>query len=448
MSHTSHAVDMAQQPIGKLFWRYAVPTIVSMLATGVYVTVDGMFIGHFLGEQGLAAITLAYPVGAVIYAIGALIGMGGAALASLQLGKGQLQAAKQIVANTLLLGLVAGVLVAVLGISLREPVLRLLGVSGDILNYAKTYLFWYFLCGVLPILSMSFSAMLRNDGFPGRVTWIQIGCGVLNIVLDWLLIVVIPLEFAGVAIATMLCQGVAAWLCLRHFFSDKTQLRLTRAQLKFSWLWVKSILRLGLPSMMMSLYLSVVLTLHNIAFLWQGEPIHIAAYGVVSYTEAMFYLIFEGIALGAQPIMSFNAGAGLMQRVRQIALLAFGVTATVALLGMLLIYSKPEWMVYLFAGDNPTLAPYAIEGLYLYFWGLAFEGLLLVGASLFQAMDRPKEANMLTGSKLVLIGILIFSLGKLFGVTGVWLAMSCCSSVLIIWMLRRFIRLNRRLLAS
>lgn len=223
---TASSVDMAELPIAKLFWRYAMPTIASMLATGVYVTVDGMFIGHFLGEQGLAAMTLAYPVGAVIYAIGALIGMGGAALVSLQLGRKQLDAAREIVANTLLLGIVAGVLVAILGVWLREPILRLIGVSGEILTYSKIYLFWYFLFGILPIISMSFSAMLRNDGFPGRVTWIQVGCGVLNIVLDWLLIVVIPLGFAGVAIATMLCQGVSAWLCLRHFFTDKTLLRL------------------------------------------------------------------------------------------------------------------------------------------------------------------------------------------------------------------------------
>ena len=105
-------------------------------------------------------------------------------------------------------------------------------------------------------------------------------------------------------------------------------------------------------------------------------------------------------------------------------------------------------MVYLFAGDNPALAPYAIDGLYLYFWGLAFEGMVLVGASLFQAMDRPQEATMLTGSKLILIGVLIFALGKLFGVTGVWLAMSCCSSLLVVCMLQRFIMINKRLLAS
>nr|WP_037439446.1 MATE family efflux transporter [Shewanella mangrovi] len=440
--------DMATQPVAKLFWRYAMPTVVSMLATGIYVTVDGMFIGHFLGETGLAAITLAYPVGAVIYAIGALVGMGSAALASLQLGKGNILAARQIVGNSVLVSVIAGVLLAVVGISFREPILQLIGVTGEVLRYSKSYLFWYFLLSVFPVLSMTFTAMLRNDGFPGRVTLIQIGCGVLNIVLDWLLIVVIPLGFAGVAIATMLCQGVAAWLCMRHFFAADCRLRIGREQLRLNWQWTQQMLRLGLPSMMMTLYLSVVLTLHNLAFLWQGSAIHLAAYGVVSYTEAMFYLIFEGIALGTQPILSFNVGAGLFHRVRQTVKLALGLSLVVAFLGMSLIYSRPEWLVYLFAGDNPQLTPYAVDGMYLYFWGLPMEGMVLVGASLFQAMNRPKEANLLTGSKLVLIAILLAVLGTLFGVSGVWISLSCCSTMLALWMLRKFVLLQQRMLAS
>ncbi|WP_228730016.1 MATE family efflux transporter [Shewanella avicenniae] len=424
------------------------PTVVSMLATGIYVTVDGMFIGHFLGETGLAAITLAYPVGAVIYAIGALVGMGSAALASLQLGKGNLSAARQIIGNSILVSIIAGVLLAIIGISSREFVLGLIGVSGEVLTYSKTYLFWYFLLSVFPILSMTFTAMLRNDGFPLRVTLIQIGCGVLNIVLDWLLIVVIPLDFAGVAIATMICQGVAAWLCMRHFFSADCRLRIGREQLRLSWHWSKQMLRLGVPSMMMTLYLSVVLTLHNLAFLWQGSAIHLAAYGVVSYTEALFYLIFEGIALGTQPLLSFNVGAGLYDRVRQTVKLALSLSLLVAILGMGFIYSKPEWLVFLFAGDNPQLTPYAVEGMYLYFWGLPMEGMVLVGAALFQAMNRPKEANLLTGSKLLLIGLLLASLGALFGVNGVWVSLSCCSTLLAVWMLRKFNQLQQRTLAT
>ena len=143
----------------------------------------------------------------------------------------------------------------------------------------------------------------------------------------------------------------------------------------------------------MYLYLSVVLALHNKALLSVGTSLHVAAYGVISYSEAFFYLIFEGIAMGIQPIASFNAGAGNWARVLRVRNLALGVTMAVALCGMIPLYLWPEAVVYLFAGDNAALLPVASLGIWLYFWGLPMEGLLLVGATYFQAINRARIAS-------------------------------------------------------
>ncbi|MDF0532778.1 MATE family efflux transporter [Shewanella sp. A32] len=442
-SGTAADLALMEMPIPRLFWRYAVPTIAAMLATGIYVTIDGMFIGHYLGADGLAGITLAYPVGAILYALGTLIGMGGAAQVSLLLGQGKVTDARQVVGNSFTLALICGVTLAIAGTLLSEPILQLLGANGQVLAYARNYLFWYFALGTLPILATTFAAMLRNDGHPGTVTLILIFGGILNTFLDWLFIVVLPFGLAGAAIATMLSHGMTAAFCLRHFFCSRTRLQLNLQQMRLHWHHVKGICRLGLSSMLMSLYLSVVLTLHNIAILWQGTELHLAAYGVIGYTEAMFYLIFEGIALGTQPILSFNTGARQPQRVRQAAKLAFTVTLVTALIGWLIVYGKPQWMLWLFAGDNPQLAPVAIAGMHLYFWGLPFEGMVLVGASLFQAINRPKEAAMLTGSKILLVASLLWLLGALLGITGVWISLSCCSSLLCVWMFRTLKRLDK-----
>lgn len=165
-----------------------------------------------------------------------------------------------------------------------------------------------------------------------------------------------------------------------------------------------------------------------------GKPIHVAAYGIVSYTEAFFYLIFEGIALGIQPITSYNTGAGRHDRVIAVRNLGFAATLGVALLGVAFIYSQPDWLVYAFAGDNPALHPVAVNGILHYFWGLPMEGMLLVGATYFQSINRAREASMLSGSKLILISLFIFGLAKTLGVDGVWIALPLCSSVLTIWM--------------
>ncbi|MEH6534523.1 MAG: MATE family efflux transporter [Photobacterium frigidiphilum] len=434
-SNNSQPLSLRDASIFSLFWRYTLPTIAAMLVTGIYVAIDGMFVGHFIGEQGLAAIMLGYPIGSTLYAVGAMIGMGASALVSIKLGQNDTAQARKIVGNALVLSILASALLSIIGLLYGRDILLWVGAEGQILEMASDYLFWYFLMGSFAVISMAFSSLLRNDGQPKRVTYIMIFGGVLNIVLDWLLIVVFPYALTGAAIATMLSQAATCLLCLQHFFSDKSALRIGWDSIRLKLDTVIQILRLGTSSLLMYLYLSVVLVLHNKAFLWVGDAIHVAAYGIVSYTEAFFYLIFEGIALGIQPITSYNTGAGLHDRVIQARNIAFGVTLFIAAIGLLVIYGLSDWVVYLFAGDNPELKPEAINGMYRYFWGLPMEGLLLVGATYFQSINKAKEASILTGGKLIFISVFIFVLAKYFGVNGVWVALPICSAILTSWMI-------------
>ena len=430
------AVDLGTAPLSRLFWRYVTPTVAAMLITGIYVTIDGIFVGHVLGQDGMAGLMLAYPICAVLYAVGALIGMGASSLVSFYLGQGNPAKARHIVGNALVMVLLASALLSFIGIRYGEPMLAWMGAEGDIFTAGLSYLQAYAWLGVFAVLSMAFSSLLRNDGRPGFVTLIMVVGGLLNVLLDYLLMVVFPFGLAGVATATMLSQAVTGLACLWHFFTPRSQLRISWDTLRPDLLLMGETARLGISSFLMYLYLSVVLALHNKALLAVGTSLHVAAYGVISYTEAFFYLVFEGIAMGIQPIASFNAGAGQWRRVLRIRNLALGVTLGIALCAMFPLYLWPEAAVYLFAGDNATLLPVASLGIWLYFWGLPMEGLLLVGATYFQAINRARIASLLTGGKLVLIGGFLWGFSTLWGVPGVWLALPTCSSLLVLVMWR------------
>lgn len=430
------AVDLGTAPLSRLFWRYVTPTVAAMLITGIYVTIDGIFVGHVLGQDGMAGLMLAYPICAVLYAVGALIGMGASSLVSFYLGQGNPAKARHIVGNALVMVLLASALLSFIGIRYGEPMLAWMGAEGEIFTSGLSYLQAYAWLGVFAVLSMAFSSLLRNDGRPGFVTLIMVVGGLLNVLLDYLLMVVFPFGLAGVATATMLSQAVTGLACLWHFFTPRSQLRISWDTLRPELRLMGETVRLGVSSFLMYLYLSVVLALHNKALLAVGTSLHVAAYGVISYTEAFFYLVFEGIAMGIQPIASFNAGAGHWRRVLRIRNLALGVTLGIALCAMFPLYLWPEAAVYLFAGDNATLLPVASLGIWLYFWGLPMEGLLLVGATYFQAINRARIASLLTGGKLVLIGGFLWGFSTLWGVPGVWLALPTCSSLLVLVMWR------------
>ncbi|MGG2295951.1 MATE family efflux transporter [Aeromonas veronii] len=430
------AVDLGTAPLSRLFWRYVTPTVAAMLITGIYVTIDGIFVGHVLGQDGMAGLMLAYPICAVLYAVGALIGMGASSLVSFYLGQGNSAKARHIVGSALVMVLLASALLSFIGIRYGEPMLAWMGAEGEIFTAGLSYLQAYAWLGVFAVLSMAFSSLLRNDGRPGFVTLIMVVGGLLNVLLDYLLMVVFPFGLAGVATATMLSQAVTGLACLWHFFTPRSQLRISWDTLRPDLRLMGETVRLGVSSFLMYLYLSVVLALHNKALLAVGTSLHVAAYGVISYTEAFFYLVFEGIAMGIQPIASFNAGAGHWRRVLRIRNLALGVTLGIALCAMFPLYLWPEAAVYLFAGDNATLLPVASLGIWLYFWGLPMEGLLLVGATYFQAINRARIASLLTGGKLVLIGGFLWGFSTLWGVPGVWLALPTCSSLLVLVMWR------------
>ncbi|MFQ2051639.1 MATE family efflux transporter [Aeromonas veronii] len=430
------AVDLGTALLSRLFWRYVTPTVAAMLITGIYVTIDGIFVGHVLGQDGMAGLMLAYPICAVLYAVGALIGMGASSLVSFYLGQGNPAKARHIVGNALVMVLLASALLSFIGIRYGEPMLAWMGAEGEIFTAGLSYLQAYAWLGVFAVLSMAFSSQLRNDGRPGFVTLIMVVGGLLNVLLDYLLMVVFPFGLAGVATATMLSQAVTGLACLWHFFTPRSQLRISWDTLRPDLRLMGETVRLGVSSFLMYLYLSVVLALHNKALLAVGTSLHVAAYGVISYTEAFFYLVFEGIAMGIQPIASFNAGAGHWRRVLRIRNLALGVTLGIALSAMIPLYLWPEAAVYLFAGDNATLLPVASLGIWLYFWGLPMEGLLLVGATYFQAINRARIASLLTGGKLVLIGGFLWGFSTLWGVPGVWLALPTCSSLLVLVMWR------------
>lgn len=430
------AVDLGTAPLSRLFWRYVTPTVAAMLITGIYVTIDGIFVGHLLGQDGMAGLMLAYPICAVLYAVGALIGMGASSLVSFYLGKGNPAKARHIVGNALVMVLLASALLSFIGIRYGEPMLAWMGAEGEIFTAGLAYLQAYAWLGVFAVLSMAFSSLLRNDGRPGFVTIIMVVGGLLNVGLDYLLMVVFPFGLAGVATATMISQAVTGLACLWHFFTPRSQLRISWDTLRPDLALMAETVRLGVSSFLMYLYLSVVLALHNKALLAVGTSLHVAAYGVISYTEAFFYLVFEGIAMGIQPIASFNAGAGHWPRVLRVRNLALGVTLGIALCAMIPLYLWPEGAVYLFAGDNATLLPVASLGIWLYFWGLPMEGLLLVGATYFQAINRARIASLLTGGKLVLIGGFLWGFSTLWGVPGVWLALPTCSSLLVLVMWR------------
>ncbi|MBW3164818.1 MATE family efflux transporter [Ferrimonas balearica] len=417
------SADLSRQDVNRQFWRYVLPTVAAMLVSGLYQLVDGIFIGRYIGADGLAAINVAWPIAGVLYGLGMMVGVGAGALSSLSRGEGKLARARAQLGNGLvlmaLMALAATGLLWVLG----EPGLAIQNAEGNVLALAQDYLHVLMLAAPVALGSMAMPFMLRNDGAPNRATALIVAGAVTNIVLDWLFIAEFGWGLTGAAAATALAQLLVTLMGIAHFFSDKAQTRLTLADLKLRPYDAWRSCAIGLSSLLMYGYYSVVVALHNGLFLHYGDATVVGAYAIVSYLMAVYFLFAEGVASGTQPLISYHYGAGeygLMKRYIRL-MLKVAVGSGVVALVLLNLASAP--VISIFNSADANLFAATEHGLRLHLIALYLDGFIFCVGVIFQSFGASGKA---TGVTLANMGIqlpFLLVLPQWFGLDGVWLAL-------------------------
>ncbi|MEG0541645.1 MAG: MATE family efflux transporter, partial [Angelakisella sp.] len=240
-----------KQGIYRRFARYVLPSVTGMLVSSLYVVVDGIFVGRFIGADGIAAINLIWPFIAVFIAVTMMIGIGGAALMSHALGAGEQEKAKGIFHQSLWLLLAFSTVFSLCGMLLPQFFCRLMGADEAILPMCVDYLRWYMLFGVPYGLSMGLAAFVRNDNNPNLAFGAMVIGSLINVVLDYVAIVPLKGGMMGAAAASGMGQAICAVLLLLHFVGKKgvLNIRLPRPNIRS----MKNILSTGSPELMVNL---------------------------------------------------------------------------------------------------------------------------------------------------------------------------------------------------
>lgn len=415
--------EMKSGSIVNLFLKFAFPTVVAVVIAGIQGIIDGFFIGKAIGSQGLAGVTLAYPAYMVIVAIGVIIGIGASSLTALQLGKGNLSRSLDVVHNAFSLCLLTGVVFTVAGLIFCETSISILGASGPALAFAREYLRIIFMGSIFMILAIALDPLVRNDGKPRLSMNIMIVGVVVNLVLDYLFIMRMSMGMSGAAIATVISFALPAILLMNYLFSSEAKLRLRLKAVKFKFGALLQILRAGFPSFVMQFSLALVLFAHNYMLLRYGSELAVSAYGIIGYVFSIFSMLFEGIALGVQPIIGFNYGAGYYERVSKTLKLTMLSCILIGAVGFLLIYAFPERVVQIFSQDDSELLKVTLQGMKIFIFSLLVEGIVLLTAIYYQSINKVREALFIYLGKIFVILLpLLFILPIFFGLDGVWSA--------------------------
>lgn len=407
------ANPLGTEKVSKLLWQFSIPAIIGMVVNALYNVVDRIYIGHApgLGANGLAGITIGFPIMIILLSIGILFGVGGATLFSMNLGEGKTKEAELALGNAFSLLIISGLLFMLLGHIFLSPVLSAFGASEKILPFAMSYMRIIFSGAVFQIVSIGLNNFLRADGQPklAMITMFM-GAGV-NIILDPVFIYVLDMGMAGAALATILSQFISMVWILSYFLSKRShhQIQVKNMPIKLSI--ATRITALGMPNFLLQLGNSVLNVVLNMTLLSYGGDIAVSGMGIVNSIQTILLMPITGLVQGAQPIVSFNFGAKKFQRVRETQKYAITIATIIVLLGWLATRFMPEQLVRLF-NNEPELLAFGAKALQTWFLFLPVIGFQIVASNFFQATGRTRSAIFLTLTRQIILlipAILLFS---------------------------------------
>lgn len=424
------AIDLESVNAFKLFSKYFIPTLLGMLCMAAVTAIDGIFVGHGVGSDGIAAINICIPLLMFFTGVGLMVGAGCSVVASIHLSRGKRKVARMNVTQALLFATLVTLIPSIIILLFPDATSRLLGSSEHLLPLVKDYL-WWFVPSLLFEVWVSISLfIIRLDGAPRLAMWCNVIPAVANIGLDWLFIFPLGLGVMGAAAASTISLFLGDCISMGYllFFSRNLQPvmpKWSRKSLRLSLRNIGYQCRIGSSALLGESTMAMLMFIGNQVFMHYMGDDGVSAFGITCYFTPFVFMVGNAIAQSAQPIISYNFGAGLFHRAaatERIALLtavACGATVT------LLFTYCPHYLVGLFLTPEVTAARIAINGFPLFSVAFIFFIVNLTAIGYYQSVERIRPATtfaLLRGLIFLVPSFLL--LPALLGTCGVWLALA------------------------
>lgn len=403
--------------------KFVIPQMIAMLFNSVYLIVDGIFIGHRLGADALAAGGLAVPVVEIVIAVAMMISVGAGVTMAQAFATEDTEQANRIFNQSNLLTFIISVSLSIFGFVFVKDLSIMLGASPVIINDTMTYLKYFFLG--LPFLMFSFtlSTFVRNDQAPKRAMWALVVGAVSNIILDYVFMYPLNLGMAGAALATALGPVFGVIILLPHFIKREGSLFFKKMSLSMSFL--KGIIHTGTPAFVTNFSIGMTALFYNLAIVKFGYgDLGLSSYLIVGYIALIALRCFMGAAQGIQPILSIYKEQDQNDRIQSLNRFMTVIISVFALIITVFIIIFNQTLVRIFT-SNPVLIAATITIVNVYFFNLVFAAVNILIATNLQALNYQCSSLILSLARTTIP--LIFFLVVLQGIFpngGIWWAMT------------------------
>ncbi|WP_445474314.1 MATE family efflux transporter [Methanococcoides methylutens] len=416
---------LAEESISKVLFKLSLPATIGMMVQALYSLVDTIFVGRALGAesvQGIAGITIAFPIQMIIMGVALTIGIGSASIISRSLGAKDHKRADIALGNAISAILALSILITVIGSIYIVPLLKMFGATETILPFAFEYTRIILYGTIVFAFSMTVNNIVRAEGNAKVAMLTMLISAGLNIILDPIFIFGLDMGIKGAAIATVISQAVSAIYLIHYFSSGMSSLNFHVGNLMpHSDVFTETI-TVGTSSFARSASGSLMIIVINNALAVYGGDIHIAVFGVVNRLFMFTFMPMIGIVQGLQPIVGFNYGAKNFERVISSTSLAIKTTTVISMAGFLLLFLFPSQLFSIFTTDQQLIEA-GRSATRIMVLALPFVGFQIVGASIYQTLGKARPAFFLSISRQVLFLIpLVLILPRFFQLEGIWIA--------------------------
>ncbi len=435
-------IQLSEHFTYKKLIQFTIPTIIMMIFTSIYGVVDGLFVSNCVGADAFAGVNLIMPALMILGSIGFMIGTGGSALVSKTIGEGNKEKANRYFSMLLYVVTIIGFIFTVIGLIVMEPVAKLLGAEGNLVEICVTYGRTLIIALIPFMLQNCFQSFLIVAEKPRMGLIISIITGVLNMILDFLFIYVFKMGVFGAAVATGISQLIGGIVPLIYFIKKSETLKLVKTKFE-----LKPILQAcanGSSEMVTNVSMSLVNMLYNLQLMKYAGSDGVVAYGIIMYVSFIFSGTYMGYSIGSAPIVGYHYGAKNKEELKSLlkkSLKLLTITSIVmTAIGELL--AKP--LASIFVSYDANLLDMTVNAIRIFSISYLISGINIFASSFFTALNNGVVSAAISFLRTLLFQIaMIFVLPLIWGLNGIWIAV-VFAEVLALIVSITFLVVNRK----
>lgn len=429
----------------KLFFFASLPGAASMFASALYYTLDGIFVGHFLGETAFAALNLAMPFVIINFSLADLIGVGSAIPISISLGKKQKEEADNLFTCSCLMIIAAGVLMGAALFAAAPFLIRLMGAKGDFADMAVQYLRVYALCSPATTIIFAVDNFLRICGYIRGSLFVNLLMSVLSAVLEFIFLGIFHWGIWAAALATCSGMFICTVIAFLPFLRGKATLKFRRPH--FTFPLIRQVIKCGMPNFLNNIASRITSILLNVILVRLGGEMAVSVYGILMFAEGLIQPLLYGMCDSLQPAVGYNWGARNFSRVRAIEKCCFTASGILSLLSVMIIVLFPEQTTRLFISDaDKDVLSMSVTALRLFSLTYITRWFSFATQSYMLAVEKPLPAALISVSTALIFPVILIAVLWPLGLTGIWLNFAVTSVLAAVLSAVILFRFRRELL--